>query len=250
MTQTVGQAVERTNEVDRLVTWVEGSASAYGPVLPTHLDASHWLRLATGLLRKNEDLAAVALRNPASFKNALLECARLGHEPGTDAFAFVVYGSEIVGIEQYQGEIERMYRAGAVEAIHCEVVYEDDHFHWTPGHLPVHEADWFAEDRGAMVGVYAFATFKGGGHSKAVVMSAAEVGKHRNVARTKVMWEKWPESMWRKTAIHELEKWVPTSAEYRREHARAAAEATHVTVTQLPTAPAVDEAHHTTTEEE
>lgn len=234
----VGNAVERREDVDRLVVWVEGSAAVYGPVLPSHLDNHHWLRLATGLLRKNEDLAAVAVRNPASFKNALLECARLGHEPGTDAFAFVVYGNEIVGIEQYQGEIERMYRAGAVEAIHCEVVYQDDDFHWLPGELPTHKADWFAEDRGAMVGVYAWASFKGGGHSKAVVMSAAEVGKHRNVARTKVMWEKWPESMWRKTAIHELEKWVPTSAEYRRERARADAEATHVTVTQLPSAPA------------
>ena len=30
--------------------------------------------------------------------------------------------------------------------------------------------------------------------------------------------------MWLKSAIHELEKWVPTSSEYRREQLRAAAE--------------------------
>ncbi len=34
--------------------------------------------------------------------------------------------------------------------------------------------------------------------------------------------------MWMKTAVHELQKWVPTSAEYRREQLRAAAEASRV----------------------
>jgi recombination protein RecT len=184
------------------------------------------VRLATGLLRRSPDLTAVAMKNPDSLKSALLECARLGHDPGTDAFALVAFGNEIVGIEQYQGEIERMYRAGGVASVVCEVVRQHDMFDYQPGSAPQHGADWFGGNgvRGDLVGVYAYANLNGGGISQVVVMGAEEVGKHRDVARTKTIWQKWPESMWKKTAIHELEKWVPTSAEYQRERLRALAE--------------------------
>lgn len=238
----MSQAVAVREQVDRVVTWLESAGDDYGRVLPTHLDASHWLRLATGVLRKDVKLAEVAVKNPDSFKHALLECARLGHEPGTDHFALVTFGNEVVGIEQYQGEIDRMYRAGAVQSVVCEVVRKEDYFNWQPGNLPQHDADWFApvEKRGDMVGVYAYAVLKGGGHSKVVVMGAEEIGKHREVARTDQMWRKWPDAMWRKTAIHELRKWVPTSASYKSEMLRATAAVAQVapatiTVEQIDT---------------
>lgn len=253
----VSQAVAVRESVDRVVTWLESAGDDYGRVLPGHLDPSHWLRLATGVLRKDQRLAEVAVKNPDSFKHALLECARLGHEPGTDHFALVTYGNEVVGIEQYQGEIDRMYRAGAVESVVCEVVRRDDMFQWQPGKLPDHDADWFApaEERGPMVGVYAFARLKGGGYSKVVVMGAEEVGKHRDVARTDIMWKKWPDAMWRKTAIHELRKWVPTSASYRAEHLRAMAATeqvrpTIVRVEQVPVNTTTGEVLATTEEEQ
>lgn len=241
--QTITSAVARQDDLSRVVTYIENAANDYGRVLPTHLDPSHWVRLATGLLQRNTTLAEAAVSNPNSFKAALLECARLGHEPGTDAFALVPFKENgrltIVGVEQYQGEIERMYRAGAVESVICEVVRSNDYFNWQPGGRPQHDADWFttAEARGPLVGVYAYAVLKGGGISKVVVMGAEEIAKHRAVAKTKNIWDTWQESMWRKTAIHELEKWVPTSAEYQRERLRALAEAqvaaTHTTVEQL-----------------
>lgn len=237
---TIGNAVAKQDDVGRVVNYIEGAASDYGRVLPTHLDASHWVRLACGLLQRNATLAEAAVSNPNSFKAALLECARLGHDPGTEAFAFVPFKENgrltVVGIEQYQGEIERMYRAGAVDAVICEVVRQNDYFNWQPGERPQHDAEWFAtaEARGPLVGVYAYAVLKGGGISKVVVMGAEEVAKHRAAAKTKNIWDTWQESMWRKTAIHELEKWVPTSAEYQRERLRTLAEAQHVTVTQLP----------------
>lgn len=224
---TVGNAVAQQDKANSLQDLIVKYQDDYAKVLPQHVDSAHWVRLAQGLLRRNPDLARVASGNPGSFMSALLECARLGHEPGTEQFALVVFGNEVVGIEQYQGEIERMYRAGAVQTVIAEVVRKNDYFHWQPGHMPQHDADWFAptETRGDLVGVYAYAILNGGGISKVVVMGAEEIGKHRDVARTDVMWRKWPEAMWRKTAIHELEKWVPTSAEYQRERLRALAEA-------------------------
>jgi recombination protein RecT len=239
---TVGKAVAQQDGNQGLQDLILKYQDDYAKVLPQHVDAAHWVRLAQGLLRRNQDLARVAAGNPGSFMSALLECARLGHEPGTENFALVAFGNEVTGIEQYQGEIERMYRAGAVQTVIAEVVRKNDYFHWQPGQPPQHDADWFAtaEARGELVGVYAYAVLNGGGISKVVVMGREEVAKHREVARTDVMWRKWPEAMYRKTAIHELEKWVPTSSEFQRERLRALAEAD--TIRQQATFARVDSA--------
>lgn len=221
----IGNAVAKQDGVNQVATWVANRQSDYATVLPSHIDASHWVRLAQGTLRRNEQLAKAAVANPGSFLSALLECARLGHEPGTSSFALVPFGGEVTGIEQYQGQIERMYRAGAVEAVICQTVYSNDMFTWTPGNAPEHDADWFSSDRGDLVGVYAYAKLRGGAISQVVVMGKDEIDKHKAVAKTKNIWDTWTEAMWRKTAIHELEKWVPTSAEFQRERLRSLAEA-------------------------
>jgi recombinational DNA repair protein RecT len=89
----------------------------------------------------------------------------------------------------------------------------------------LHDADWFAPeaDRGEAIGVYAFAYLSDGGISQVVTMGMEEVGKHRAVAKQDHIWKKWPTSMYKKTAIRELRKWVPCSAEYRAEHLRGVA---------------------------
>jgi recombination protein RecT len=75
-------------------------------------------------------------------------------------------------------------------------------------------------------------------------MSRDEVMRHKAVAKTKKFWDgPWEPSMWKKTAIHELEKWVPTSAEFIREKLRAAREveaelAAAAPVSVAPAAPA------------
>jgi recombination protein RecT len=206
----------------------------FAQVLPSHLRPATFVRLSQGLLRRNTKLADAAEVNPASFLAALLECARLGHEPGTDQFALVPFKDrkrntvEVVGIEQYQGVIERMYRAGAVRAVKAEVVRSNDPFAYEPDVMdrPRHKPDWFAEDRGDLIGVYAYAVTLDGSTSRVVMMNRATVMKHKAVARgahgEDSPWQTWEESMWLKTAVHELEKWVPTSSEYRRETLRAA----------------------------
>lgn len=206
----------------------------FAQVLPSHVKPDTFVRLAQGLLRRDEALRKAAELNPGSFFAAILECARLGHEPGTDQYALTHFRNnktgipEIVGIEQYQGEIERMYRAGAVLSVKCEVVRDNDDFEWAPTRmrLPRHEFDALADEetRGSLRGVYAFAELQGGALSQPVVMGKAEVMKHKAVARTTKFWDgPWEQSMWKKTAIHELEKFVPTSSEYRREVLRSAA---------------------------
>jgi recombination protein RecT len=233
--QTVGNAVA-TRETTP-ASMIEEYRGDFAQVLPSHVKADQWVRVAVGLTRRN-DKAGKALReaaatNPGSFMAALLDCARLGLEPG-DTYHLVPFGGEVTGIVDYTGEIELIYRAGAVSSVKAEIVYSKDRFEYRPDmDRPVHEIDWFAADgRGDMIGVYAYAVMADGATSKVVVMSKAAVEKVKAVSKTAHRsdspWKQWPDRMWLKTAVHQLKKWVPTSAEYRREQLRAAVDAQRV----------------------
>lgn len=209
----------------------------FATVLPTTgVNAKTFVRKAQGLLRSNRQLAQVASRNPGSFFSALLDCASLGHVPGSGAYHLVAFGNDVTGIEDYKGKIDRIYRAGAVGTIKAEVVYAADKFAFNPARdqRPFHEIDWDAEDRGKMRLAYAFAEMKDGSTSKVVILNATQIDKHRKESRGSDKpaspWVKWPESMWLKTVVHELEKWVPSSSEYREEMARSRAAAEEVAV--------------------
>jgi len=217
------------------VTMLRTYEGAIGQILPAHIEPATFLRVAESVLRKNEKLMQAAVNNPGSFLAACMDAARLGHEPGTDHYALTVRSGAVMGIEQYQGVIERMYRAGAVVAVHAHVVHEHDNFVWNPTQgPPVHDAEWFAPDakRGEMVGVYAYAQMDTGATSRVVVMGREEIMAHRAMATTKNVWDgPFKKSMWLKTGMHELEKWVPTSSEYRRQVAQSRAE---IAATGLP----------------
>lgn len=209
----------------------------FATVLPSHIRPDTWVRLAQGALRRNKALEQAATKNPRSLMHALLEAARLGLEPGTDQYYLVPYGSEVTGIVGYQGEIELIYRAGAVSSIKAEIVYSNDEFEFTPDMpVPKHRPDWFG-DRGEMIGVYAYAVMKDGATSRVIVAGRADIERVKAMSRgadhPESPWVKWPDRMWLKTAVHQLAKWVPTSAEYRREVARADAAADH-TADQAP----------------
>jgi recombination protein RecT len=184
-------------------------------------------RCAASALYKNNTLAATAMRNPESLLVALRDCARLGHQPGTDEYALTVRGGGVLGIEQYQGVIHRMYQAGAVLSVHAEVVTKQERLERRDPLPPIHhvpDGDWMARDIRVpnLKGVYAYAILEGGVCSRVVVMGAAQVMTHREKAATKAIWDgDFGVSMWLKTGAHELEKWVPTSASYRQQRARA-----------------------------
>lgn len=206
---------------------IEQYRSDFTTVLPSHINGATWVRLAQGVLRRDRNLARIAQQNPGSLMQALLECARLGHEPGTPSFYLVPMGGEIEGWEGYRGVIERIYRAGAVSNVKCEVVHEADTFRWNPTTMtkPEHEVDWFG-DRGAIRGAYSYAEMRDGTVSKVVVINQAYIKKVRAMSRgsdkPSSPWVKWEEAMVLKTVIHRLEPFVPTSSEYMREQLRAA----------------------------
>lgn len=241
---TVREGAEQVSNALTIYTDVQTYRDSFAAVLPSHLQgtADTYVRLATSLLRSNTYLAKVAQQNPQSALRALLKGASLGLTPG-ETFDLIPFGGRnpaVVGAVRYTGLIELMFRAGAVNAVKAEIIYEKDSFNYQPGMArPLHVVDWFA-DRGPMIGAYAYADMKGGGTSQVVVMNRAQIERIRDGSpswryedkRKDSPWTTWPDRMWLKTVIHQLRKWVPISTEYitaqveaaERGRARAAAD--------------------------
>jgi recombination protein RecT len=259
----VSQAVaQRENSPAALV---RKYSTDFARVLPTHVKPETWVRLAEGALRKGKrieapspkdpdhpnhgrfELEVAAANNPGAFLAALLDAARLGLEPGTEAYYLTprkVKGKrEILGIVGYQGYVELMYRAGAVSSVVVQVVRQNDDYHYQRGvdRLPVHRFTPFARDaeRGPIVGAYAYAEMVGGAVSQVVELNADDIARIRAVNPASGSdyspWTNWEAAMWMKSAARQLRKWVPTSAEFRQELARAAGEAQRVATSgQMP----------------
>lgn len=201
--------------------------------LPSHLaeKGDGWINAAVAAIRRNRELYAAANANPGSLMNALAEAAQLGLRPGSEEFYLTPRksknGPEVLGIVGYQGEIELIYRAGAVSSVIAEVVRGFDEFDYQPGRdeRPRHVIDWDIEDRGDLRLVYAYAVMKDGATSRVVVLNRTAIDRLKAVSQGADSpyspWQKWPEAMWLKSAVHQLSKWVPTSPEYIREQYRA-----------------------------
>ena len=233
MTQTVGSAVATRDASPSAL--VQQHRDDFAQVLPSHIKPETWTRLAVGALRRDPKLNQAAQNDPGALMVALLDAARKGLEPGTEQYYLTPRKErgvlKIKGIEGYQGIIERIYRAGAASSVIVEAVRENDRFEYTPGRhdRPIHEIDWFGEDRGQLVGVYAYAVMRDGAVSKVVVLNKAKVmeakAKSDGANSEYSPWNQGDgEAMWLKTAARRLEKWVPTSSEYMKERLRVAQE--------------------------
>jgi recombination protein RecT len=256
--QTVSNAVANRDEQVGPIKFMWSKRSHLATVLPASIDVEMFLGTAAGALYANKTLMDYATTNPESLMIALLECATLGHRPGTDEYYLTPrkdHGrGKVLGIEGYKGVIERFYRSGAVGNVIVREVCADDPFQYREGidRVPVHEvggrgrtgADFFGADggrkRGAMVGAYAYAELLTGSVSRVVILRRKDVLAARDAGGYKPAdpyspWNRMdagpdePEfqgrSMWWKTAAKRLEPWVPTSSEYRREQLRASAAA-------------------------
>lgn len=251
--QTIGNAVAvRENGPGALVAQHRADIEL---VMPSHMQArvGAWIRTTQGLLRRDEKLLEAAQNDPGQFMSVLLDAARLGLEPGTEQYYLVPRWNkkkrrtEVTGVRGYQGEIELMYRAGAVSSVIVEVVRECDEFSYRPGRdeRPAHDIDWdlSLEERGELRLAYAYAVMKDGATSKVVVLNKGHIAQARaksgNADKDSSVWNTDTEAMWLKTAAHRLTKWVPTSAEYIREQLRAKADvdAEQQAPALMPTAP-------------
>jgi recombination protein RecT len=232
----VERAMPRSNALDKLLGAYE---TDLGSVMPEHVTPQTFIGLAMAYVRRDQFLAHAAVMNPLSLVTALREIAAWGHVPMKGTAALVAFksdikknpqhnGFQITAIEEVGGVVQRIFRAGAVTAIHTEVVREKDYcrFNRTKMVLPEHKYDEYADppERGHLKAVYAYATMLNGQPSTVVWMPKGVVLKHRNISRSgEQFWGPvwpgegpWTEDMWKKTALHKLSTLLPTSASYRQ----------------------------------
>jgi recombination protein RecT len=228
----------------------------FAKIAPRHVDAPAFVALAAAYVRRDEYLMRALVEDPASLVLALRECAALGHVPRKGEFALTAFynkkvgGYSVVGIEEWRGVVQRMFRSGGVRAVHVSVGREHDkvlQFKKGRDILPVHDYDEFASkaERGPLKAVWAWADLMHGGPSEVAFLNRHDVERLRGMSKTATyvregqteatggnFWgPAWPaegpntESMWRKTALHQLEGLVPISAGYMWEVAASGAAA-------------------------
>lgn len=216
-----GGPVARRDPAGDLLKSMEGE---FAKALPAILPTDTFLRIALTSLRKTPKL--IECTRP-SLLGALMECARLGLQPGTEQATLTPfrnkqpdgsYAHEVQLIIGYQGYIELMYRSGMVQRVENEPVYEADKFELSFGdggrffHEPA--LDLPPAERGQIKRVYAYAEMVGGGRSRVAVTSRWEAEEMRE--KFGRVWKTDFLQMWRKTPIRQLQKYVPKSSDMRR----------------------------------
>lgn len=185
-------------------------------VLPSQWNEKQvaWIRLAQAAVNKSPDLRRIATSNPGSLMRALMECARLGHEPGTNRFYLVPKGSSIEGWESWRGVVQRILNSGRYQKVVAEVVYEGEEFTFDPNNddRPTHVIDWSARSKGAKPHMsYAYAVHHDGKATRVGVADPAYIAKVRAMGGP--VWNKWEAEMYLKSAVNRLEAFVATSSE-------------------------------------
>ncbi len=193
----------------------------FGKVLPRHVGTERFERWCLTFLKqavagKQAQAWARVLGSPQgqlSVMHAFMDCAQLGLEPGR-TYHLVPYGEQVTGITDWKGEVELIYRAGRFPVV-AQLVRKADEFHMLGANVPPrHVADWFNDaDRGPVVGGYAYCQLGKDAYSLVVLMSEADFEHHKAKAKTKDIWDEWPEAMRLKTLVHQLRKWAPWATE-------------------------------------
>src|SRR5262245_19476541 len=158
----------------------------FARVVPGHVPVEAFVGMAASMVRNDPYLLRAAKANPQALILALREIAADGHVPRKGLASLVAYGNDIVYIEEWRGLVERIYRAGGVQSVHCEVVRGNDTFERHRGQLPVHEYDWqeSKEQRGPLTGVYAWAVMLSGGLSTVVLLNRHEMARIRSMSKS------------------------------------------------------------------
>jgi len=215
-----GRQVTKPKNINELSQFVAGRMGQIKSVIANKLTPEKMARIALNELRSNAYLAKVAMENPGSFVNAIIQASHLGLEiGGTLGQAYLVpFKGEIKMMPGYRGLIALARRSGEISSIKAEVVYEKDTFELVLGletkvtHIPNLDGD-----RGEPKLAYMVANFKDGGRHFDW-MTVAEVMKIKSRSSAvksgkETPWDTDRDEMIKKTIIRRGWKYLPMSVE-------------------------------------
>lgn len=200
-------------------------------MLPKHLNAERLLKVAQIAATTTPALAKCDV---ASLVGAIGQCAQMGLEPNTvlghaylvpfntkrkDANGVERWVNSVQVIIGYKGLIDLARRSGQIISIAAHEVCELDHFALVYGLDEKLEHTPAMGERGEVIGFYAVAKLKDGGHCFEF-MSRLQVERIQAAADAK---NKFPSKVWkehfiemgRKTVIRRLAKYLPLSIEFQ-----------------------------------
>jgi recombination protein RecT len=185
--------------------------------LPKHIDVDRLARVALSTIRTNPKLLECSV---PSLMAAVMYSAQLGLEPGVlDHIYFIPYGTECKPIIGYKGLMKLARNSGEVLTIGASEIYSNDKFEYKKGFEEVLNHEPCFQDRGQLIGFYAYCLTKDGGRY-AEVMTKADVDKIMARAKSKNVWQTDYNMMGRKTVIKRLSKYLPLSIEVAEQFAR------------------------------
>jgi phage RecT family recombinase len=212
------------------------------------LDPVRFSQLAVSAIKSNPALAGCS---PSSFMNSVLLAMQMGVEIRRDSAYLIPFGKQCQLLLDYKAKISLARRGGKVGGIQAVSIRERDDFEsWYDErgfhvhHRPSPKGQVrSAEERGALIGVYAFAELIGGGMQWREPMSMDELERIRKRSRagcasvtldeireagrltpdgSQQVWQTWGfkdprrtpwvtdhEAMCWKTALHSLYKGIP-----------------------------------------
>lgn len=204
-----------------------GVQSALRAALPKHITPDRMARLALTACVKMPQLLEC---DPNSIYLALLECSQIGLEPNGRDVHLIPFRDNKSGktnvqvVPDYKGLIKLAYQSGQIQLIMARAVRDRDEFNFRYGtgafleHTPASPegADDSDDSRGELTHAWAMARLVGGGEPF-VVLNRSEVAVHRRSSKGKSgPWISHPDAMWAKTAVKELCKFIPLSAQLER----------------------------------
>ena len=186
--------------------------------LPKHMTADRMIRIALTELRKTPKLMEC---DDKSLFGAIVQCSQLGLEPGNSlGHAYLIpYGRECTLIIGYKGLIELARRSGQIVSISAREVHEKDKFVIKYGLNEVLEHEPNFVDRGKVIGFYAIAQLKDGGH-QFEYMTLDDIEKVRESSKSSKgamsPWVNYYNEMGKKTVVRRLFKYLPVSIDIQR----------------------------------
>lgn len=171
---------------------------------------------AKNLLKNNKFLLDVAMNNPESLEQSLLNISAIGISinPALKEAYLIPRDGKVVLDISYIGLVKLATDTGSVEWVQVETVRESDLFEYQGvGLKPIHKFDPFA-DRGEIKGGYCVAKLASGDFL-VTVMSKKEVDEIREksskVKSDKGPWSTFYEEMMKKTILKRASKLWPKS---------------------------------------
>ncbi|MBJ2142574.1 recombinase RecT [Delftia acidovorans] len=235
MTTTIPQAsaaarpLAQMKPKEQIAHLLQSKRGEIAKMLPKHLNAERLLKVAQIAATTTPALAKCDV---ASLVGAIGQCAQMGLEPNTvlghaylvpfntkrkDAQGVERWVNSVQVIIGYKGLIDLARRSGQIVSIAAHEVCEQDTFDLVYGLDEKLEHRPAMGERGEVIGFYAVAKLKDGGHCFEF-MSRLQVEQIMAGTQSKGKYGPWKDNfteMGRKTVIRRLAKYLPLSIEFQ-----------------------------------